>query len=119
MSTEKSPVWQGKEPLHCVARRQETSDCTTFFLTTDPPMRFEFLPGQFILLGLMIDCCQQARAYSLAQQHANFHLHLLLSRDPLHPTRLDQSFLQALVPGTADAQAYICGSQVYPYSFWV
>lgn len=60
-----APVWQGGV-LRCIERIDETPDTATFVLEAETPVRFEFLPGQFITIGVEIDGATHHRAYSIA-----------------------------------------------------
>ncbi len=59
------PVWQGGI-LRCTQRIDETHDSTTFVLSTDHPAIFDYLPGQFISIGVEIDGKKHYRAYSIS-----------------------------------------------------
>ena len=54
---------------------------------------------------------------ALADEYANFHLHLFLTRPqgtiPCHRGRLDAERLQALLPEVQQAQAWLCGQDGY------
>lgn len=54
---------------------------------------------------------------ALAADHANFHLHLFLTRPkgdiPCHTGRLDAERLKALLPNNPDLQAWLCGQDGY------
>ena len=59
------PVWQGGE-LRCTHRIDETHDSATFVLSADHPAIFDYLPGQFITIGVVIEDKTHYRAYSLS-----------------------------------------------------
>lgn len=62
-------IWpeQGPTRLTCNNRWQETPDCISFTLTTDQQDKaFDFIPGQFVTLGIEIDGRTEYRAYSLS-----------------------------------------------------
>ena len=59
------PVWQGGE-LRCIARSEETHDTASFVLAAESPARFQFLPGQFVTIGVNIDDSVHYRAYSIS-----------------------------------------------------
>lgn len=60
-----SPAWQGGE-LRCIRRIEETADTATFVLAADSPAHFDFLPGQFITIGVEIGGAKHYRAYSIS-----------------------------------------------------
>ena len=59
------PIWQGGE-LRCVARCEETHDSATFLLASGTPACFDYLPGQFVTIGIKIDGAMHHRAYSIS-----------------------------------------------------
>lgn len=77
------PLWSG-DTLTCVARIDETADAATFELAADTPCRFDYLPGQFIIVGFDVAGERLYRAYSL-------------SSTPTRPERL--AFSVKRVPG--------------------
>ena len=60
------PVWGGDTLLRCIERRKETPDTDTFVLAPENPARFDYHPGQFILVGVEIEGEKHQRAYSLS-----------------------------------------------------
>lgn len=75
-----APLWsQGERALICTERHDETQDgdtvtATTFFFQTAPqPSRFDYLPGQFLLLTVTIAGRQISRAYSLSSAPTRPH----------------------------------------------
>lgn len=75
-----APLWsQGERALICTERHDETQDgdtvtATTFFFQTAPqPSRFDYLPGQFLLLTVTIAGRQLSRAYSLSSAPTRPH----------------------------------------------
>jgi len=62
--------WQGETPLLCVGRREETHDTASFELAASDGKPFDFLPGQFLPLGVEIDGQTHWRAYSIASSPA-------------------------------------------------
>ncbi len=60
------PVWPGNERLRCVLRREETADTATFALAADSPRVFDYRPGQFVLVSVVIDGAAHQRAYSIS-----------------------------------------------------
>jgi len=63
-------LWQGQAELTCVLRHEETADCTRFEFAAPRGMHIDFLPGQFICLGGLIDNQLKLRAYSIASNPA-------------------------------------------------
>ncbi len=59
------PVWQGGV-LRCTRRIEETHDSATFVLSADHPVIFNYLPGQFITIGVEINGKKHHRAYSIS-----------------------------------------------------
>ena len=75
-----APLWsQGERALICTERHDETQDgdtvtATTFFFQTAPqPSRFDYLPGQFLLLTVTLAGRQISRAYSLSSAPTRPH----------------------------------------------
>ena len=66
MPVERNAVWRGETPLVCLARIDEARDCTSFVLAPSSAQRFEFLPGQFVSLGVEIEGKVAWRAYSIS-----------------------------------------------------
>jgi NADH oxidoreductase Hcr len=58
-------IWKGDTLLRCVEKRQETQDASTFVLAAPDSSRFDYRPGQFILIDVEIDGRPYQRAYSL------------------------------------------------------
>jgi NADH oxidoreductase Hcr len=59
------PLWQGGV-LQCIKRIEEANDTASFVLSAHVPSRFDYLPGQFITIGIEIDGKKHYRAYSLS-----------------------------------------------------
>ena len=61
------PRWtQGRIRLRCVETVAETHDVRTFRWVAEPPMLFDYQPGQFLTLDLEIDGNQVKRSYSIS-----------------------------------------------------
>lgn len=67
---ERPLVWLGETPLACVARREETHDTASFEFVAKAAgaedRQFDYLPGQFISVGVEIDGKIHWRAYSIS-----------------------------------------------------
>ena len=62
-----SNVWRkGKITVRCVRVIDETHDVKTFVFAAEPPVRFEYLPGQFVTLNLEINGKRVPRSYSIS-----------------------------------------------------
>lgn len=67
--------------LVCADKWQETSDCVSFTLASEQPNQiFNFIPGQFITLGIEIDGNMEYRAYSLSSIPDQNELQLTVKR---------------------------------------
>lgn len=62
------PAWDDAvdTTLVCVARRETTHDIATFTFAAPQPRRFEFLPGQYLTIGVDIDGRRVERCYSIS-----------------------------------------------------
>ncbi len=56
--------------MHCLERVEETHDSASFVLSPDAPGIFQFLPGQFVTIGVHIDGAMHYRAYSISSSPA-------------------------------------------------
>ena len=63
---EETSLWQGEACLRCLERREETQDTASFTLAVPPGQSVDFLPGQFISLGVPVGGTLRWRAYSIA-----------------------------------------------------
>lgn len=79
-----SNVWRkGKIAVRCVRVIDETRDVKTFVFATDPPVRFEYLPGQFVTLNLEINGKRVSRSYSISSTPSRPHtLEITVKRVP-------------------------------------
>lgn len=68
MSLVDVPAWDDSvdSTLVCVARRDTTHDIVTFTFAAPEPRRFEFLPGQYMTIGVDIDGERVERCYSIS-----------------------------------------------------
>lgn len=68
MSLVDVPAWGDSldSTLVCVARRETTHDIATFTFAAPEPRRFEFLPGQYMTIGVDIDGQRVERCYSIS-----------------------------------------------------
>lgn len=100
-----APLWsEGERELICLQRQDETRDgdtitATTFVFQTHPqPSRFHYLPGQFLLLSVMLDGERLHRAYSLSSAPTRPHtLAITIKRVP--GGRVSNHLLDTLQPG--------------------
>lgn len=58
--------WEDDLSVQCVRVIQETEDVKTFCFAADPPIQFNYLPGQFITLDLDINSEKVQRCYSIS-----------------------------------------------------
>ncbi|NER33045.1 MAG: FHA domain-containing protein [Oscillatoria sp. SIO1A7] len=79
-----SNVWRkGKITVRCMRVIDETRDVKTFVFATDPPVRFEYLPGQFVTLNLEINGKRIPRSYSISSTPSRPHtLEITVKRVP-------------------------------------
>ncbi len=72
---------QAAAQLVCTGKWQETPDCISFTLASKQPDHlFNFIPGQFITLGVEIDGDMEYRAYSLSSIPDQKELQLTVKR---------------------------------------
>jgi len=74
--------WAG-EDLQCRCCRivNETPDVKTFCFVAEPPVRFNYLPGQFVNLAIEIDGQPVMRSYSISSSPTRpYHLSLTIKR---------------------------------------
>ncbi|MBS1170519.1 MAG: oxidoreductase FAD/NAD(P)-binding domain protein [Burkholderiaceae bacterium] len=58
-------AWQGGT-LTCLERRDETANSASFVLVASESVRFDFMPGQFVTIGVDTASGRQYRAYSIS-----------------------------------------------------
>ena len=74
---------QGKKLLKCVQIINETVDVKTFAFTSEPPVKFDYQPGQFATLNLNIDGKSVKRSYSISSTPSRPHtLEITVKRVP-------------------------------------
>lgn len=77
-------AWQTPEALtvRCCRIVSETPDVKSFSFVAEPPMLFDFLPGQFVNLEVEIDQKPVIRSYSIASSPTRpYHLTLSVKRE--------------------------------------
>ncbi|WP_019505500.1 FAD-binding oxidoreductase [Pleurocapsa sp. PCC 7319] len=74
---------QGKKQLKCVQIINETADVKTFSFISDPPVKFNYQPGQFVTLSLDINGKKVKRSYSISSTPSRPHsLEITVKRVP-------------------------------------
>ncbi len=74
---------QGKKLLKCVQIINETVDVKTFTFVSEPPVKFDYQPGQFATLNLNIDGKSVKRSYSISSTPSRPHtLEITVKRVP-------------------------------------
>ncbi len=77
------PIWDADNPLICCAILNETHDVKSFFFRSETPARFQFLPGQFITLELLINNEKIHRSYTISSSPARPHtISITVKRQP-------------------------------------
>ena len=75
--TEKN-IW-----VRCIQIIEETHDVKTFRFTAEPPLQFDFQPGQFVTLDLNIDAQSVKRSYSISSSPSRpYTLDITVKRVP-------------------------------------
>lgn len=76
--------WNGRDLIvKCVRIFDETPDVKTFSFVCDPPILFDYQPGQFITLDLEIDGKSVSRSYSISSSPSRPHtLEITVKRLP-------------------------------------
>ncbi|MEL6787012.1 MAG: FAD-binding oxidoreductase [Cyanobacteria bacterium J06607_15] len=64
---------QGTKKVKCVQIIDETVDVKTFSFTADPPVKFDYQPGQFLTLSLDIAGKNVKRSYSISSTPSRPH----------------------------------------------
>jgi glycine betaine catabolism B len=64
---------KGDLRVRCVRITQETSDVKTFTFVSDPPVQFNYKPGQFVTLDLEINGESVLRSYSISSAPSRPH----------------------------------------------
>ena len=64
---------QGTKQVRCVQIIDETVDVKTFTFTAEPPVKFDYQPGQFITLNLDINGKSVKRSYSISSTPSRPH----------------------------------------------
>ncbi|MGB5633256.1 MAG: FAD-binding oxidoreductase [Waterburya sp.] len=74
---------QGTKQLKCVQIINETVDVKTFTFASEPPVKFNYQPGQFVTLNLNIDGKSVKRSYSISSSPSRPHsLEITVKRVP-------------------------------------
>ena len=74
---------QGTKQLKCVQIINETVDVKTFTFVSEPPVKFDYQPGQFATLNLDIDGKKVKRSYSISSTPSRPHtLEITVKRVP-------------------------------------
>ena len=84
LDTDSLETWtQGKKLLKCVQIINETVDVKTFTFASEPPVKFDYQPGQFATLNLDIDGKSVKRSYSISSTPSRPHtLEITVKRVP-------------------------------------
>ena len=64
---------KGSKQLRCVQIIDETIDVKTFTFVAEPPVKFDYQPGQFLTLSLDIDGKKVKRSYSISSTPSRPH----------------------------------------------
>ena len=73
----------GKLTLRCIQVINETHDVKTFRFVADPPVRFDYQPGQFVTLDLNIEGKRVKRSYTISSSPSRPHtLEITVKRLP-------------------------------------
>ena len=77
-------IWtKGKKQVKCAQIIDETADVKTFTFISDPPIKFNYQPGQFVTLNLNIDGKSIKRSYSISSTPSRPHsLEITVKRVP-------------------------------------
>ena len=77
-------IWtKGKKQVKCAQIIDETADVKTFTFISDPPIKFDYQPGQFVTLNLNIDGKSVKRSYSISSTPSRPHsLEITVKRVP-------------------------------------
>ncbi len=74
---------QGTKQVRCVQIINETVDVKTFTFVAEPPVKFNYQPGQFVTLNLNIDGNSVKRSYSISSTPSRPHsLEITVKRVP-------------------------------------
>lgn len=84
MDTASLETWtQGTKQVKCVQIINETADVKTFTFASEPPVKFDYQPGQFITLNLNIEGKSVKRSYSISSTPSRPHsLEITVKRVP-------------------------------------
>lgn len=84
LDTASLETWtQGTKQVKCVQIVNETVDVKTFTFASEPPVKFDYQPGQFITLNLNIDGKSIKRSYSVSSTPSRPHtLEITVKRVP-------------------------------------
>ena len=76
--------WQdGDLTVRCIRIIEETADAKTFRFVAEPPVLFNYKPGQFVTLDLEIDGTRISRSYSISSTPSRPHtLEITVKRVP-------------------------------------
>ena len=84
LDTASLETWtQGTKQVKCVQIINETVDVKTFTFASEPPVKFDYQPGQFITLNLSIGGKSVKRSYSISSTPSRPHsLEITVKRVP-------------------------------------
>lgn len=84
LDTASLETWtQGTKQVKCVQIINETVDVKTFTFVSEPPVKFDYQPGQFITLNLNIDRKSIKRSYSISSTPSRpYSLEITVKRVP-------------------------------------
>ena len=87
LDTDSLETWRkGVKEVKCVQIINETSDVKTFTFMAEPPVRFNYKPGQFLTLNLNIDGKSVKRSYSISSTPSRPHnIEVTVKRVPAPP----------------------------------
>jgi ferredoxin-NADP reductase/ferredoxin len=84
IDTSSLETWtQGTKQVKCVQIINETADVKTFTFVSEPPVKFDYQPGQFVTLNLNINGKSLKRSYSISSTPSRPHsLEITVKRVP-------------------------------------
>ena len=84
IDTNSLETWtQGTKQVKCVRIIDETADAKTFTFVAEPPVKFDYQPGQFVTLSLNINGKNFKRSYSISSSPSRPHsLEITIKRVP-------------------------------------
>ena len=84
IDTNNLEIWtKGTKQVRCAQIINETADVKTFTFVSDPPVKFNYQPGQFVTLNLDINSKSVKRSYSISSTPSRPHsLEITVKRVP-------------------------------------